>query len=241
MPRPSHDSRGPVQVTRTRATDRYRQVLMPEAMQAADTVTRYYVKRRLPVSEDDIRNHAFLVAVESVDDYDPAKGDVVPYMFEAARTAVGMAIARWLNCTSVSDSAIKKGVRNRAVSTKLTPEGEEVDILDLMPDASPTPEDFVDGRRAAAAHRAAKACYEAALRRLLAEEFSRDVARALEAVAGIGRGRQRTIDEAAQRARLEAKALRRELHRFRGLVWSSATLGALRRDVERAANLEDAS
>jgi hypothetical protein len=228
MPR-AQDSAAPVN---RGATERYRRVLMPEAMQAADTVTRYYSKRRLPVSEDDVRSKAFLIAVDSLDNYDPAKGDVVPYMFEAARTGVGMEIARWLSPVGVSDSAIKRGVRPRAASAKATDDGDEpTDLLERIADAGALPDKILEHRRASAVYRVALARYEVALRRHLREHHGREIARAIASVLGLGRLRPRPADAVAECLGMPVRTLWRELHRFKNSVDMSPVLGSLRRDL----------
>lgn len=234
MAKPSHVSAVPVQQTRTGVSERYKQSLYSEALDVADSVVRYFSKRRLPVDENDVRSEAFLIAVSSLDTYDPAKGPPQPLMFDAARVGVSMAIGRWLSPTTVSDSALKRGVRPRAARDVRRPsdEGDEpVNPVELLACTRFRPDELFDMRQIGEARRLARQRYEDALRRLVASEFERPVARALAAVLGVARGRQLSVEDAARRGRITEPELRREYARLRRLIYGSAQLGAMRREM----------
>lgn len=63
---------------------------------AVDHAVRYYARRGAPASEEEMRQHAWQVAMTCVRTYDPERGDLRAYAFGAIRRSLGAAIQRWL-------------------------------------------------------------------------------------------------------------------------------------------------
>lgn len=88
--------------------------LSPEQMatieRAVEQVVRYFLSRRVPADADDLRQEAWLHALEAAPRHDPARGRPLgSYTALVIKRQLGRAISRWLAVPTISAFAAARG------------------------------------------------------------------------------------------------------------------------------------